>query len=161
MKTYISYSECLFYLRTHSWCVITCSVWCVCICVCVSVWEPLGFVYFRGKWNAGVAYIKTDRPIWKQSSNVSWKKCYVMLQGMSRRCQHQYFPSRLAMEVVLTGLMYIKFLWMCLQVFSAIGWIIVSLFPPTHDLKCYIIDKQRQKIGRVLSVSPPPDRKFR
>lgn len=102
---HISARECLFYLKTHSWCVITRFV-----CVCVCVGELVDFVYCRGKRNAGVACIKTDRPIWKQSSNVSWKNRYVMAQGTSRLCQHQYFPSRLAVDFVLTGLMCIEFL---------------------------------------------------
>lgn len=37
-----------------------------------------------------------------------------------------------------------------------------SLLALPHDPECYVIDKQRQKRrGRVLSVSPPPDRKSR
>lgn len=50
------------------------TVQCWCVCECVYVGEPGDCVYFRGNWNARVAYIKTDRPIWKQSSNMSWKK---------------------------------------------------------------------------------------
>lgn len=34
--------ECLFYLKSHSWCVIT-------LAVCVGVGEPVDFVYLRGK----------------------------------------------------------------------------------------------------------------
>ena len=82
------------------------AVWSHVIYACVG--EPVDFVYFRGKRNAGVIYIKTDRPIWKQSSNVSWKNRYVMVQGTSRGCQRQYFPSRLATDVVMTGLMFLS-----------------------------------------------------
>lgn len=159
-RKHLSARGCLFYLRTHSWCVITHSVR-------VGVGESVDFVYLREKWNAGVAYIKTDSPIWKQSSNVSWKHRYVMVQATSRLCQHQYFLSRLAIDVNLTGLMYIKFLPSSLQVVSfwefAIRWVIISLFPLTDsdDPKCNVIGTQTQRTGRALSVSPPPTRKFR
>lgn len=43
-----------------------------------AVWIEKDFVYFETKWNVYVRFINTDRTIWKQSSEVSWKNRYVM-----------------------------------------------------------------------------------
>lgn len=42
-----------------------------------------GCDFFFSKLNV-VACVKVDMPIWKQSSDVSWKRHYVMVEGTSR-----------------------------------------------------------------------------
>lgn len=43
-----------------------------------AMWIEKDFVYFETKRNVYVRFINTDRTIWKQSSEVSWKNHYVM-----------------------------------------------------------------------------------
>jgi len=42
------------------------------------MWIEKDFVYFETKWNVYIRFINTDRTIWEQSSEVSWKNRYVM-----------------------------------------------------------------------------------
>lgn len=68
-----------------------------------------------------------------------------MVQGTQRLCQHQYFPSRLAMDVVLTGLMCIKLLSTSLQVVFLKDYNKLNYCLSLHDPKCNMIDRDKRE----------------
>lgn len=55
----------------------------------------------------GLPIFKLTGPFGSNHQMCHGKKRYVMAQGTSRLCQHQCFPSRVAMNVVLTVLTYL------------------------------------------------------
>lgn len=136
MKTYISsrmpvLSQGSFLVRDHTF--------------CVCMWESHWMLFTLEESEIqGLPILKLTGPFRSNHQMCHGKNRYVMAQGTSRLCQHQYFPSSVAMNVVLTMLTYL---------FSSLSTSLQVVLqqedewhtPTVHDPRCNVINNRQKK----------------
>ncbi len=132
------------------------------VCVCVCVWESRWILFtLEESEMPGSPILKLTGPFGSNHQMCHGKNAMSWCKGRQDFASINIFLRGWQWISVWLGFMHIKRLSASLRV--VFPRVCLSFFPLAHlhDPKCNAIDKQGQKRGRVLSASPPPDRKFR